>query len=231
MSRAALAAGRRRCRIGSDVWSHRRELGSPRCGREQASAARCSLRCNDPAGSCAWGSRDRRHRSSTRRPEPGGGASAPGGAPGGPSRQPGSGSWRRLCQSGQPELGGERLHVLQWQGDPARNIAEALGLGYLPPSELSSSTRLANVLLSDIDVRGMRGRQGINLLLASALAGWRIRLREITRSPGRRLRLLAKKSLRACSHDLRLERTFANRTGAWSAAIGTSQGRAPVLRW
>ena len=81
------------------------------------------------------------------------------------------------------ELGGERLHVLQWQGDPARYVAEALGLGYLPPIELSPSTRLANVLLGDIDVRGVRGRHGINLLLASALTEWRIRLRQIARSP------------------------------------------------
>jgi transcription antitermination factor NusA-like protein len=81
------------------------------------------------------------------------------------------------------ELGGERLHVLQWQGDPARYVAEALGLGYLPPIELSPSTRLANVLLGDIDVRGVRGRQGINLLLASALTEWRIRLRQMARSP------------------------------------------------
>ena len=81
------------------------------------------------------------------------------------------------------ELGGERLHVLQWQGDPARYVADALGLGYLPPIELSPSTRLANVLLGDIDVRGVRGRHGINLLLASALTEWRIRLRQIARSP------------------------------------------------
>jgi len=80
------------------------------------------------------------------------------------------------------ELGGERLHVLQWQGDPARYVAEALGLGYLPPIELSPSTRLANVLLGDIDVRGVRWRHGINLLLASALTEWRIRLRQIARS-------------------------------------------------
>jgi transcription antitermination factor NusA-like protein len=81
------------------------------------------------------------------------------------------------------ELGGERIHVLQWQGDPARYVAEALGLGYLPPMEVSTSRRLANVLLGDIDVRGARGRQGNNLLLASALTGWRIRLREIARAP------------------------------------------------
>jgi hypothetical protein len=49
--------------------------------------------------------------------------------------------------------------------------------------QLSPSARLANVLLGDIDVRGVRGRKGINLLLASALTGWRIRLREIARSP------------------------------------------------
>ena len=81
------------------------------------------------------------------------------------------------------DLGGERIHVVQWQGDPSRYIADALGLGYLPPIEVSPSRRLANVLLGDIDVRGARGRQGINLLLASALTGWRIRLREIARSP------------------------------------------------
>ena len=44
------------------------------------------------------------------------------------------------------ELGAERLHVLQWQGDPARYVGEALGLGDLPPIELSPSTRLANVV-------------------------------------------------------------------------------------
>src|SRR5438552_1206365 len=65
------------------------------------------------------------------------------------------------------ELGGERIHVVQWQGDPARYIADALGLGYLPPIEVSPSRWLANVLLGDIDVRGARGRQGVNLLLAS----------------------------------------------------------------
>jgi hypothetical protein len=81
------------------------------------------------------------------------------------------------------QLGGERLHVLQWQGNPAGYITEALGLGYVPPIQLSTSARLANVLLGDIDVRGVRGRRGINLLLASALTEWRIRPREIARSP------------------------------------------------
>jgi transcription antitermination factor NusA-like protein len=80
------------------------------------------------------------------------------------------------------ELGGERIEVLQWVGDPASYIASALGLGYLPPVDLQAAARLANVLLGDIDVRGVRGKRGVNLLLASALTGWRIRLREISRS-------------------------------------------------
>jgi hypothetical protein len=95
------------------------------------------------------------------------------------------------------ELGGERLHVLQWQGDPTRYIAEALGLGYLPAMQLSQASRLANVLLGDIDVRGVRGRRGINLLLASALTGWRIRLREISRSPAWKLLEQARREQRA----------------------------------
>ena len=81
------------------------------------------------------------------------------------------------------DLGGERLEVLQWVGEPASYIASALGLGYLPPIEVFSVSRLAHVLLGDIDIRGVRGRRNANVLLASALTGWRIRLREIARSP------------------------------------------------
>jgi N utilization substance protein A len=81
------------------------------------------------------------------------------------------------------ELGGEHVHVLQWQGDPARYIAEALGFDCVPPIEVSPTTRLANVLLGDIDVRGGRGWHRTNLLLASALTNWGLRLRGITRSP------------------------------------------------
>jgi len=48
--------------------------------------------------------------------------------------------------------------------------------------ELSPATRLANALLGDIDVHGVRGRRRINRLV-SALTEWRIRLCEIARSP------------------------------------------------
>jgi N utilization substance protein A len=50
------------------------------------------------------------------------------------------------------ELGRERIHAVQWQGDPARYIAEALGLGHLPPVHISPTHRRADGLLGDVDV-------------------------------------------------------------------------------
>jgi hypothetical protein len=94
------------------------------------------------------------------------------------------------------ELGGERLHVLQWHGNPVTYIAEALGIGYLSAIDLSTTTRVASVLLAEIDVRGIRGRRGINLQLASLLTDWQIRLREIGRSP-------AWKTLESVQHEHR----------------------------
>jgi transcription antitermination factor NusA-like protein len=75
------------------------------------------------------------------------------------------------------------LHVLHWHGKPLLYIAEALGIGYAVSIDLVSATRLANVLLGTTDIQGVRGRHGINLRLASVLTEWRIRLRDIARSP------------------------------------------------
>jgi transcription antitermination factor NusA-like protein len=81
------------------------------------------------------------------------------------------------------ELGNEQVHVVQWHREPGRYIAEALGLAYMPPVTLFEVSRRAEVLLGDIDYRGVRGWQAVNLLLASALTEWRIRLRRIATSP------------------------------------------------
>ena len=72
-------------------------------------------------------------------------------------------------------------------GEPARYVAEALGLGYVPPMTLLEAARRADVLLGDIDYRGVRGWQAVNVLLASALTEWRIRLKRIASSPAWRL--------------------------------------------
>jgi transcription antitermination factor NusA-like protein len=79
------------------------------------------------------------------------------------------------------ELGGEQIHLIQWHANPTRYIAEALSLGYLPPM-VFPGTRRAEVLLGEIDFRGVRGWQSMNLLLASSVTGWRIRLKRIARS-------------------------------------------------
>jgi hypothetical protein len=77
------------------------------------------------------------------------------------------------------DIGGYRLHLLYVGSGTPTVVLEA--------AQVSATQRRADVLLGDIDVRGARGRQGTNLLLASALTGWRIRVREIARSPAWRM--------------------------------------------
>ncbi|HET6318713.1 MAG TPA: hypothetical protein VFG86_19845, partial [Chloroflexota bacterium] len=72
--------------------------------------------------------------------------------------------------------------MIQWHQDPVRYIAEALGLSYVPPTRIDA-TRRAEVLLGEIDYRRVRGWQSVDLLLASALTGWRIRLKRMATSP------------------------------------------------
>jgi hypothetical protein len=81
------------------------------------------------------------------------------------------------------ELGGEHIHVIQWQREPTRFISAALGLGYVPPMQFLEAAHRADVLLGEIDFRGVRGRQATNLQLARAVTGWRIRLKRIATSP------------------------------------------------
>ena len=74
------------------------------------------------------------------------------------------------------QLDGERIEVVRWQPRAAGYIADALGLGEVPPMLLLPGLGHARVLLGEIDVRGIAGWRGLNTILASALTGWRIRL-------------------------------------------------------
>jgi transcription antitermination factor NusA-like protein len=76
-------------------------------------------------------------------------------------------------------LEGERIDVVTWQRSAPAYIAEALGLGEVPPVLLLPGIRHARVLLGEIDVRGIAGWRGLNAVLASALTGWRIRLEPV----------------------------------------------------
>jgi transcription antitermination factor NusA-like protein len=77
------------------------------------------------------------------------------------------------------QLDGERIQIVRWQPSAAAYIADALGLGEVPPVLLLPTIAHARVLLGEIDVRGMAGWRGLNTALASALTGWRIRLEPV----------------------------------------------------
>ena len=77
-------------------------------------------------------------------------------------------------------LDGERIHVVVWQHSAPAYIAHALGLAEPAPTLLLPGLSHARVLLGEIDLRGLAGWRGINVILASALTGWRIRLDSVT---------------------------------------------------
>lgn len=78
------------------------------------------------------------------------------------------------------QLDGERIEVVRWQRSASSYIADALGLGAVPPMQLLPGIRRARVLLGEIDMRGIAGWRGLNVVLASALTGWRIRLEPVS---------------------------------------------------
>ena len=80
-------------------------------------------------------------------------------------------------------LDGERIQIVRWQQSASAYIADALGLGEVPPMLLLPWLRHARVLLGEIDVRGIAGWRGLNAILASALTGWRIRLESVAATP------------------------------------------------
>ena len=81
------------------------------------------------------------------------------------------------------QLDGERIDVVSWQPSARQYISGALGLGEVPPITLLPAIGHARVLLGEIDVRGIAGWRGLNVVLASALTDWRIRLEPVAATP------------------------------------------------
>jgi transcription antitermination factor NusA-like protein len=77
------------------------------------------------------------------------------------------------------QLDGERIQMVRWQRSASGYITDALGLADVPPMTLLPALGHARVLLGGIDVRGIAGWRGLNVILASALTGWRIRLEPV----------------------------------------------------
>ncbi|HEY3059821.1 MAG TPA: hypothetical protein VGL99_12680 [Chloroflexota bacterium] len=80
------------------------------------------------------------------------------------------------------QLDGERIDVVPWSAEPRRYITDALGMSEMPPIVLKPLISHAQVLVGEIDLRGMNGWRGLNRLLASSLTGWRIHLETVASS-------------------------------------------------
>jgi transcription antitermination factor NusA-like protein len=76
----------------------------------------------------------------------------------------------------------ERIDIVQWHAEPLRYIAAALGLNYVPSAVLYPVRHRADILLGEIDYPAARGRRALNMLLASALTSWQVRVKQIARS-------------------------------------------------
>jgi N utilization substance protein A len=79
------------------------------------------------------------------------------------------------------ELHGEKIDIIDWDGDPATFVANALS-----PAQVSSVTvvdeaaRAARVVVPDFQLSLAIGREGQNARLAARLTGWRIDIRPDT---------------------------------------------------
>ncbi len=92
---------------------------------------------------------------------------------------------------------------------------------------LLETSRRAEVLLGEIDIRGARGWQAVNLLLAAALTGWRIRLKRIVTSPAWRTLESAREEGRSVPADVtgRLPKGFSVSVYGLHALMPTGQVR------
>jgi hypothetical protein len=122
-------------------------------------------------------------------------------------------------------LDGERIQVVRWQHSASGYIADALGLGEVPPMLLLPWLRHARVFLGQIDLRGIAGWRGVNAILASALTGWRIRLEPVASTPAwSRLRsaMLARRPVVA-TVVARTERGYRVDVGGLFALLSSAQ--------
>ncbi len=100
------------------------------------------------------------------------------------------------------QLDGERLDVVRWRAAVPAYIAAALGLGEVPPMLLSPGISHARVLLGEIDLLGIAGWRSLNVVLASALTGWRIRLEAVAATEAWRRLARAMRDRRAVPAEL-----------------------------
>lgn len=72
------------------------------------------------------------------------------------------------------ELGGEKIDIIQWEGDEHKFIKAALSPAKIISVELKSDVHEATAFVAEDQLSLAIGKQGQNVRLASALTGWKI---------------------------------------------------------
>jgi transcription termination/antitermination protein NusA len=78
------------------------------------------------------------------------------------------------------ELSGEKIDVVQWNGDPATFIANALSPAHIVSVELGKADQAAMVIVPDKQLSLAIGKEGQNARLAAKLTGYRIDIKSAT---------------------------------------------------
>jgi len=72
------------------------------------------------------------------------------------------------------ELGGERIDIIEWQGNPERFIASSLSPAKVVSVTLNEAEKIAKVKVKEDQLSLAIGKAGQNVRLASRLTGWKI---------------------------------------------------------
>ena len=72
------------------------------------------------------------------------------------------------------ELGGEKIDIIEWSGNPAEFIEDALSPAKIVSVEIDEANHQANVVVSEDQQSLAIGKGGQNVRLAAKLTGWRI---------------------------------------------------------
>ncbi|MCL5025300.1 MAG: transcription termination factor NusA, partial [Chloroflexi bacterium] len=77
------------------------------------------------------------------------------------------------------ELGGEKIDVVQWSGDPAVFVANALNPAQVLSVEVDEANKTATVIVPERQLSLAIGKEGQNARLAARLTGWRIDIKAV----------------------------------------------------
>jgi len=101
------------------------------------------------------------------------------------------------------ELGGEKIDVIPWDGDPAAFVAAALSPAQVQRVDISEDEKTATVVVPERQLSLAIGREGQNARLAARLTGWRIDIKsDVAVAPAEPEEALEEASAEAVAEEL-----------------------------